>query len=277
MDPVTLARRGAKAAVLPIGLTARRRPGDVVILLYHRLGGDEREVHLPPAEFERQLAELVEREHVLSPDDALMGTSAGGVLVTFDDGYRDFHEHALPLLEKYRVPAVLYLATGLVADDRAGARPAADRLAWSHVQEALDTGLVTLGAHTHGHVDLSRASERLAEDEIRQSKELIEERLGIACRHFAYPFAVSSPAAERIVRDLFDSAARHAWRTNRSDRIDRYGWGRTPVLRSDGQMFFRAKVRGRLDGEALVYRALKRGPWRRVRAHLQPKARPISS
>jgi peptidoglycan/xylan/chitin deacetylase (PgdA/CDA1 family)/predicted O-methyltransferase YrrM len=265
VNAMTLARRTAKAAVLPIGLLARRSPEDVVILLYHRLGSDRREVHLPPAEFERQLADLVERERVLAPDDALMGASAGGVLVTFDDGYRDFHEQALPLLEKYRVPAVLYLATGLVVDDGSEGRRSGDGLTWSQVQEALDSGLVTVGAHTHGHVDLARVPAEVAEDEVRQSKELIEERLGIACRHFSYPYAVSSPAAERVVRDLFDTAARDAWRTNRPGRVDRYRWGRTPVLRSDGRAFFRAKVKGRLDGEALVYRVLGRGPWRRAR------------
>ena len=45
------------------------------------------------------------------------------MVVTFDDGYRDFHDAALPLLVKHRVPAVLYLATGLVANGDGGRRP----------------------------------------------------------------------------------------------------------------------------------------------------------
>ena len=69
-------------------------------------------------------------------------------------------------------------------------------------------------------------------------------------------------AADRVARRLFDSAALHAWRTNRSRNLDRYRLGRTPILRSDGTFFFRAKVAGLLDTEALAYRALGRGPWR---------------
>jgi hypothetical protein len=61
---------------------------------------------------------------------------------------------------------------------------------------------------------------------------------------------------------LFDSAALR-WATNRAGRIDRYRLGRTPVLRSDGPLLFRAKVRGLLDGEALFYRLTGRGPWGR--------------
>ena len=76
---------------------------------------------------------------------------------------------------------------------------------------------------------------------MRRSKELIEDRLGVPCRHFAYPWAVgSAQPPTRWSARLFDTAAWDAWRTNRRDRIDRYRLGRTPVLRSDGELFFRA-------------------------------------
>ncbi len=97
---------------------------------------------------------------------------------------------------------------------------------------------------------------------MRRSKELIEDRLGVPCRHFAYPYAVGSACADRAARRLFDSAALEAWRTNRLGRLDPHRLGRTPVLRSDGHAFFRAKVRGLLDAEALLYRSFGRGPWR---------------
>jgi peptidoglycan/xylan/chitin deacetylase (PgdA/CDA1 family) len=122
--------------------------------------------------------------------------------------------------------------------------------------------MVTVGAHTHSHANLALADGRTCAEEMRRSKELIEGRLGVPCRDFAYPFGVASPAAERLARELFRTAALDAWRTNRKDRIDPHRLGRTPILRSDGFAFFRAKVKGLLDGEALAYRALGRGPWR---------------
>jgi peptidoglycan/xylan/chitin deacetylase (PgdA/CDA1 family) len=123
--------------------------------------------------------------------------------------------------------------------------------------------LVTVGAHTHNHADLSRADEAAAEGEMRRSKELVEDRLSVACRHFAYPWAVGSDAADRVARRLFDSAALDAWKTNRRGRIDPYRLGRTPILRSDGETFFGLKARGFLDGESLAYRLVRRGPWGR--------------
>lgn len=183
-------------------------------------------------------------------------------MVTFDDGYRDFHESALPLLARYRVPATLYLATGLVANGT-GVTPR-NVLTWTQLREVSSSGLVTIGSHTHGHTDLSRATEPEAESEMRRSQELIEDNLGTACEDFAYPWAVGGSAADRVARRLFRTAALDAWRTNRADRIDLHRLGRVPILRSDGRFFFRCKVRGQLDSEAWLYRALGRGPWGRT-------------
>jgi peptidoglycan/xylan/chitin deacetylase (PgdA/CDA1 family) len=259
-SPGPLARKAVKAAALPGGIVSRRRQGDVVILLYHRVGGRGGEIDLPAALFERQLATLASHDRVLTIEQALAGGNGGGVVVTVDDGYRDFHDTVLPLLVRYRVPAVLYLATGLVAGE--GPAPAdPEALTWSQLAEAVASGLVTVGAHTHGHTDLSGAPEQVCHQEMARSQGLIEERLGVACRHFAYPWAVASPTADRVARRLFDSAALDAWRTNRAGAMDPWRLGRTPILRSDDLAFFRAKVQGRLDAEALAYRLLGRGPW----------------
>jgi peptidoglycan/xylan/chitin deacetylase (PgdA/CDA1 family) len=256
----TLARKASKAALTPLGWPARRRPGDLVVLLYHRVGRGRSEIELPTDAFERQLRTLVERERVLSLDRALVGHPAGGVVVSFDDGTPDFHRTVVPLLVRYRVPVILYLATGLVANGNGRG----DGLTWSQLREVRDTGLVTVGSHTHGHADLSRATEAEAEDEMRRSKDLIEEHLERPCEHFAYPWAVGGLAADRAARRLFRSAALDAWRTNRAGRTDPHRLGRVPVLRSDGQVFFRRKVRGELDTEAWLYRVLGRGPWGRA-------------
>jgi peptidoglycan/xylan/chitin deacetylase (PgdA/CDA1 family) len=238
------------------GLATGARAGDLVVLLYHRIGVASGEIGLSISTFDRQL-ELLSAPGVVTTLDEAIGSGAAGVVITVDDGYRDFVDHAVPLLVRHRVPALLYLATGLVDGD---GDP--ERLSWGMLRDAVSTGYVTIGSHTHNHADLSRADERTAEDEMRRSKDLIEHHLGVSCDHFAFPWAVGSPAARRSAERLFTSAALSAWRPNRHGQIDRYDIGRTPVLRSDGHLFFRAKVKGRLNAEALAYRALGRGPWR---------------
>jgi peptidoglycan/xylan/chitin deacetylase (PgdA/CDA1 family) len=251
-------RRAVKVAALPAGLLARRRPTDVAILIYHRLGQPKSEIELTPDAFEQHLRWIAAQERPRSLDDALAGD--GGAVVTFDDGTRDFHEHALPLLVRYQVPCVLYLATGMVAN---GGPSEPDALTWRHLEEAAATGLVTIGSHTHSHADLTRAAEPEAADEMRRSKEMIEDRMGTSSRHFAYPWGVGSPDADRAARRLFDTAAGfEGWRLNRRGSTDPYRLARIPILRADGQFFFRRKVEGRLNAEGLFYRLAKRGPWR---------------
>lgn len=246
-----VARRGVKVAALPFGALRPRAPGDLAILLYHRVGDGGSEIDLPPAVFERQMAHLAEHRLARTLDD---GLAHGGVVVTFDDGTRDFADVVVPILERHGVPAVLYLATGWIGND-----PRA--LSWAQVRDAHAGGFVEVGSHTRDHMDLSRADHELALDQMRSSKAAIEDEVGAPCRHFAMPWAVSSLAANAAARELFETSAVDAWRTNRRG-ADPYRLGRAPVLRSDGMVFFRAKVRGWLDHERTAYRVLRRGPWR---------------
>jgi Polysaccharide deacetylase len=251
----SLVRKSTKAAALPLSWTARRRADAAVVLLYHRVGVGDREIDIPKDIFERQLRHIARHERPGTLDDVL---AYGGVAVTIDDGFLDFYENVLPLVVECRVPVLLYLATGLVAPANTRAPHA---LTWNQLADAISTGLVEIGAHTHSHANLGSANLAEADKEMRRSKEIIEDRLGVACRHFAYPWSVASAEAEAVARDLFATAALH-WETNRLGSVDLYRVGRTPVLRSDGAFFFKAKLAGRLDGEALVYKALRRGPWR---------------
>jgi peptidoglycan/xylan/chitin deacetylase (PgdA/CDA1 family) len=256
-----VARRALKRAVLLSTLIARRRPGDLVILLYHRIGGDGSRPNIPAGAFESQLGSLLRHDRIPSLDDAL-ADRRGGVVISIDDGYRDLYDHALPLLARYQVPAVLYLATGLVADGEPVGIDRKEALSWSQLREAVATGLVTVGAHTHSHANMAHLPESAVQEELTRSKGLIEDNLGVACRHFAYPYGDVSPAAERAVRGIFDSAAL-ASGTNRAGRIDRYRLGRTHVDRGDDWLSFRAKSIGRPLTESWMYRAFSARPFYR--------------
>jgi len=255
----SFARKGVKVAMLPLGALHRRREGDIVVLLYHKVGVGGREIDVPIDVFEEQMRMLKRKDRIL-PLDVALDDGEGGVVVTFDDGYRDFHDHVLPVLERLGIPALLYLASGLVAGEEHDAGDEA--LTWPLLERTLATGLVTVGAHTHRHANLAEASEVQAEAEMVRNKDLVEERLGVACRHFAYPWGVASDAARRAAERVFETSALDSWKTNRRGAIDRQRLGRIPILRSDGTSFFRAKTLGLLDSEAIAYRLLRRGPWR---------------
>ncbi|MGH1571267.1 polysaccharide deacetylase family protein [Methylobacterium sp. P31] len=101
----------------------RPRPA---ILLYHRVATprfDPWGIAISPAHFEEQVRWLARHRHPLTLDAFVDALAAGtlsphAVAVTFDDGYLDNLLHAYPVLQRERVPATLFLATGFTAEGR---------------------------------------------------------------------------------------------------------------------------------------------------------------
>jgi peptidoglycan/xylan/chitin deacetylase (PgdA/CDA1 family) len=102
------------------------RPAGAIILMYHSVAENEAAKFIEPPNrisppmFDRQMAFLREHRRVVPlsqlVDDIACGKSppAGTVCITFDDGYRDNLTTAAPILEKHKLPATLFLATGYV-------------------------------------------------------------------------------------------------------------------------------------------------------------------
>jgi peptidoglycan/xylan/chitin deacetylase (PgdA/CDA1 family) len=94
----------------------RHRP---VILMYHRIIDQHQIAGLAPAEFEQQLAYIAQRYRVVPINSLLQEVAEDRVqpyslALTFDDGHCDFYQNAWPLLQKYQLPASLYVTTGFV-------------------------------------------------------------------------------------------------------------------------------------------------------------------
>jgi peptidoglycan/xylan/chitin deacetylase (PgdA/CDA1 family) len=179
------------------------------------------------------------------------------VVVSFDDGTVDFVETALPLLVRYSIPVTLYLATSFVEDGRLFPRGGVP-LSWSALREALTTGLVTIGSHTHSHALLDRVTPIEAEAELRRSIDLVGDRLGVATEHFAYPkAALPQEAVEEIVRRLFVSAAIGGNRANVPGRTDVHRLARSPIQASDGMRWFASKLAGGLALEERLRAAVR--------------------
>lgn len=271
MAPDDLLRRAMKGAAAAVD-TVRRPPRGVIVLIYHRVGaGSGLELDLPVDLFAAQAEVLAASGRVVSLGDALawlarpVGDGDGGaerdpVVITFDDGTQDFVDHALPILERHRLPATLYAATAFIEEGRpfeGDGRP----VSWQALADACATGLVDVGSHTHGHVLLDRLPAEQIDGELDRSIELIGEHLGRPPRDFAYPKAVAgSPAADGAVRSRFRSAALGGARPNRPGATDPYRLARSPIQHSDGMRWFERKLAGGMAAEEGLRRLLNR--WR---------------
>ena len=101
----------------------------------------------------------------------------------------------------------------------------------------------------------------------RRSIGLIEERLGVACAHFAYPRAIrGDDAAEAIIRDRFRSAVVAGGRPNPWSGADLHRLTRTPIHGEDPRSVVQAKAAGGLRLEGRLREGLDRGRYRERRA-----------
>lgn len=260
-----LLRQAVKVTAAASDGVRRPRRG-LVALLYHRIGtGSGLELDLPASLFDEQMAALEANHRVLAYDDAIRGlttlapaTAPDAVTVTFDDGTADFVDTALPILVAHRVPSVLFVATAFVEDHRPFPRGGVP-VSWSGLADALTTGLVTIGSHTHGHVLLDRLPGREVAAELDRSIALVEDRLGVTPHHFAYPKALpGGPAAAGEVRRRFLSAALAGTRSNPYGATDPYRIWRSPIQASDGMRWFGRKLAGGMALEDELRQVLNR-------------------
>lgn len=101
-----------------------RRRGGIAVLMYHRIVSDggpfegtEVGTFREQMRWIRANCRPIRPEELLQPPCDANG-SRPEVLVTFDDGYRDFHDNAYPILDEFRIPSLLFLATSFI--DRPG-------------------------------------------------------------------------------------------------------------------------------------------------------------
>lgn len=248
---------------------SRRVGPGVTILTYHRVhGGSPDELDLAPAEFAAQADVLAETD-VVSLDEAVRRLSNGDpsacVVLTFDDGFADVYDNAWPLLKERGLPFSLFLATRYVGGrmrwEGSTAKSDGPALSWPQIEEMLASGLCTIGNHTHSHVPPSA----LTVEELDSCSDVIEARLGVRPRHFAYPWGVPVTELEDELRRRFDSAATGAVGRNRPGQ-DRMRLRRVPVRRTDPLEFFRAKLTGALVPERTYGALVATAKWAGARA-----------
>ena len=264
------ARRGVGQGV-KLGAAALDRlrppaPG-ITFLIYHRVGGrTASNVDLPTDLFERQVAELARAGRIVAIDDAVARLASGEaiqgappVVLTFDDGTADWAEEALPVLARHRAQATFYVATDVVERGQpvpGGAAPSS----WDGLRQLRDSGLATIGSHTHTHALLDRADGPAAAEELDRSVALLDARLGVAAEHFAYPKALlGSTAAEGEVRARFATATVAGGVANVPGEVDLHRLTRTPIQVTDGMRWFRHKASGGLRYEDRARSVLNRG------------------
>lgn len=175
----------------------------IPVLMYHSIGpvpvsSRRRSIFVPAAVFVRQMALLARLGYRgLSMGEAmpyLRGERASDgkvCAITFDDGFADTVETALPILRRYGHRATCYAVSDRLgginawsADTLGVTSPLASA---AQLRQWLDAGM-ELGAHTRTHARLTQLDDARLADEVGGGKRSLEDRFGVAVGQFCYPW-----------------------------------------------------------------------------------------
>jgi len=172
----------------------------------------------------------------------------------FDDGYQSIFDVLASVAPEIcrRVHIFLVVAKiGGVNDwDISGELSGKCLLGWEQILELQSLG-VKFGSHGLTHADLTKLGDVELEREVKESKGILEEKLGEEVEGFAYPFGFFN---ERVITAV--KAAGYAWAVTTSDSVweglgNPYRMRRINISGLDPEWLLRAKINGFYDIKAV--------------------------
>ncbi|NCC49974.1 MAG: polysaccharide deacetylase family protein [Spartobacteria bacterium] len=241
----------------------------LTILLYHSICPDPATEHngrfnITLNIFRAQMRWLVDNGYeTISPEDIAQvirtPSSRKKVLLTFDDGYRNTYEYALPILRDAGLKACIFISTAYIDSatpfpwitcDKSTAVKYYMPMSSAQIKELAATEGMSIGAHTVTHQRLARLPAETADAEIRDSIRALVSVIERSVTHFSYPYGAKKDFTERDMA-LCQAAGLHTAMTTAARSIRKsenlFSLPRLTVYEKDAGTNFALKVEGFYD------------------------------
>ena len=178
------------------------------ILTYHSLDTSGSVISMAPSVFREQMACLADSGVSVVPLERVRETP-DAVALTFDDGFRNFFDQALPVLLRYGFPATVFVVSDYCggrndwpSQPRGPGIPRLELMGWEELRQLAKAG-VRIGCHTATHPSLPALSNQQLEAELRASRRAIEQGTGAVADTLAYPYGDVSPCVRQAAARYF--------------------------------------------------------------------------
>ena len=188
----------------------------IPVLTYHSIDGSGSPVSIAPVEFRRHMQALAAGGwRTIAMDAFVKGRRDGQwpertFVLTFDDGYANVVEHALPAARECGFHGTVFVAVDRVGGTMAGP----DEPSWTPRTPLLDWGGLlalasegwSIASHGCSHRRLTELAPAEIDRELAVSRKMIQDRIGAPVTALAYPYGVATPAIERAAAAHYEAA-----------------------------------------------------------------------
>ncbi len=172
----------------------------VPILTYHNIGYEKVGHFVSPDNFTKQMQYIKKNGYeVITFDELVKGIKnkkifkRNTVVLTFDDGYKDNFENALPVLKRFGFPAIVFLITDFIGNKN-------NFLNWDEIR-LMSKDNISFGGHTKTHFYLGNAQDdKSTREQIAGCKKVIEQEISTPVDYFCYPTGGFNETAKEIVK-----------------------------------------------------------------------------
>ena len=164
----------------------------------------------------RHFEYYAENFHSVLPTDGLSDDKPN-VCITFDDGYKDFGDVALPLLKEFDLKVILAISPRLTEENKNG-----EYLSYKELSTLLEYKNLEIASHGMSHTPILESGH--AALEAKESKRAIVDNLAVNPRCFVYPYGKFTVEAHREIKKEFDFVFRIGGAAN-------IGWGQEMLYR----------------------------------------------
>jgi peptidoglycan/xylan/chitin deacetylase (PgdA/CDA1 family) len=179
------------------------------VLTFHSVDPSGSVLSIAPEQLRSLVAAIKRSGHRIVPLRDILDSPAEArqIALTFDDGMRSLHEHALPVLRDEDVTATVFLISDYVGRNNRWPSlpeqvPTMEMMSWDQVEDLHAAGW-RVEAHTATHPDLRRLADDAIRDELERGNQAIQEHLGRRPEIFAYPYGYWDERVRAIAANTY--------------------------------------------------------------------------